>query len=159
MGFYYTLIKRRKRRALRAFWTNRGMELRSFARNKNVPSLDFPFFLSTHGFFKFFANIRISIKESLNYGNTKNYIIIIWFFLFLLAISSQPNYVPSVINQTRIQSGDQMTNTFFLIISYVNFGMSFLIAVFFCWVVTLYILSWFLGRYRTFLCIVAPSSG
>jgi hypothetical protein len=118
----------------------------------------FPFFLTTHGFFKFFANFRISLKESINYGKLRGIIFVGWFILGLWAIiGSQPSYIRSFINQTQITTGDPMTQTFFSVMSYINLFMSFFITAFILSVVTLYVISWLSRRYRTLLCIVAPT--
>ena len=114
----------------------------------------YPLYLKNHSFFKFFAKIRIQIKESINYGRTKNFIFLIWFFLGFYAISTHP--ISSPLDQ--IATSDATSRLILNIISSINLIISFLLTVSIFSFVTLFVMMWLTRRYRTILCYLAPKS-
>ena len=114
-----------------------------------------PSYMKSHSIFKFFANIRLGLKESLNYGKIKYFLSILWFFVIIYAISINP--IPSssfIIPNT----SDQSTKTLFTLLNFVNFSLSLLLTVGIFVIITLFVIVWILRRYRTLLYLVAPSS-
>jgi hypothetical protein len=115
----------------------------------------FPYYLKNHSIFKYLANIRIQIKESINYGNVKKYIFVFWGFFGLFAISTHPISVPVI---PQIASSNETSRLLSSGIMLINFTLSFILTIAIFMVVTLYIIMWLLRRYRTILCYFAPKS-
>jgi hypothetical protein len=131
------------------------------ARHKNSPNVIqilnacFPVYLKNHPIFKFFANLRIQIKESIRYGNSKRYIFYFWIFIAFSALLSQKITMPTI---SQIPSSDQTTHVVLNAIMLINFGISLLLAIAICSAISLYVILWSMRRYRTLLCFFAPNN-
>jgi len=130
-------------------------------RHKNDPNVIqvinacYPAYIRNHNWFRFFANIRIQFKESINYGNFKKYLFLFWMVFGLYALSTHPTALPQAIN---IATNDETTRVLLGIITIINYCLSFLLTIAIFTFVTLWVIMWFLRRYRSFLCYFAPKS-
>lgn len=109
----------------------------------------YPFYLKSHPIFNFFANIRISLKESMNYGNGNGVIALFSLILVIFALSTQPQ---SINSSKYIIPTEPLSAIFFVI----NLVMGFFIAIGFITIIINFCFRWLLRRYRGFLYLVSP---
>jgi len=141
------------------------ISLRSYeklaARNVNNPKIIqtlnacFPQYLKNHSIFKWFANVRIQIKESIRYGKIRGIICFFWAIMGVLALTTHPISVPTFPKNITSDAGSQAILN---VISMINIGMSYLLTVAIFSFITLYSIMWLMRRYRSTLCYFAPKS-